>query len=227
MQTIVLGVLGSVSLGIASFASPLATTDVHRFEADLRGSNVAPDPVSTDARGRVQALLKGNTLTVVGSFSSLSSELRDLDETPENPGIHIHPGAAGETNSYLFGLAADLNPGRRSGVFYGTFDLNDEQRGRLLRGEIYVDIHTKQFRPGEVRDQLKLTTAKAGTTAGVASNGGVGIVPASGTVMAARFLLAERGLIDTLRQVIATASFNVGTASPFAEMVHCRGGQSA
>lgn len=91
----------------------------------------------------------------MGSFANLSSPLRDIDEDPQDPGVHIHPGAEGETDDYLYGLRADVGPDGTSGIFYGTVELTDEQREMLLDERIYMDIHTVEFEGGEVRDQLR------------------------------------------------------------------------
>lgn len=130
------------------------------FEAVMVGENVAPDPVDTDASAVATAQLSGNTLVVSGSFTELSSALRDIDEDPMDPGIHIHPGAEGETESYIFGLTAALNEDERSGIFSGTFTLTDDQVDELRAGRMYMDIHTEEYPDGEVRDQLR----QGGTT---------------------------------------------------------------
>lgn len=124
------------------------------FEGVLRGENVAPAAVDTKASAVVTAVLLGNTLTVSGSFTNLSSPLRDIARSPDDPGVHIHPGARGETNRYIIGLAVVLNGDQRSGIFSGRFTLTDEQVSELKAGRIYVDIHTQANPGGEVRDQL-------------------------------------------------------------------------
>jgi hypothetical protein len=150
------------------------------FEAILRGANVAPAAVETDATAVATAVLVGNTLTVVGSFTGLGSALRDIDETPEDPGIHIHPGARGETNPYLFGLSAVLNADGRSGIFSGRFTLTDDQVAMLRSGRIYIDIHTRDHVGGEVRDQMRAGGPDAGARARaiLPVSGGIGWAPA-------------------------------------------------
>lgn len=123
---------------------------------------MAPEPVETGAHGRAAAILDGNTLTVVGGFAGLSSALRDIEDTPEDPGIHIHPGAEGETSSYIYGLAAELGADERSGIFFGTFELSDNEVAMLMEERLYFDIHTEDHDGGEVRDQLRPDAAPAG-----------------------------------------------------------------
>lgn len=97
----------------------------------------------------------GSTFTVHGSFSGLSSPLRDIVAKPNDPGVHLHRGAPGTTTPYFHGLQVTLNPDERSGIFYGRAMLTDDQRKALLATESYVDIHTVKYGPGEVRDQWR------------------------------------------------------------------------
>lgn len=125
------------------------------FTADMQGRFVAPAPVDTAASARATGVLVGDRFTVHGSFSALSSALRDLEKTPDDPGVHLHRGAPGITTPYFHGLRVKLNADGRSGIFWGTTTLTTEHRQALLAGESYVDIHTVKFGPGEVRDQWR------------------------------------------------------------------------
>jgi hypothetical protein len=125
------------------------------FVAEMRGEHVSPQAVQTGASGRAIGILVGNQFTVHGSFAGLSSALRDIAKTPDDPGVHLHRGAAGETTPYFFGLRVRLNADERSGIFWGTVELDDAQRALLLASRLYVDVHTVQHGPGEVRDQWR------------------------------------------------------------------------
>ena len=127
------------------------------FTAVMEGRHVAPAPapVETTATARATAVLVGHRLTVHGSFSGLASPLRDLIKTPNDPGVHLHRGAPGETSPYFHGLQVTLNADERSGIFYGAATLTDDQLKALLAGTLYVDIHTVKFGPGEVRGQWR------------------------------------------------------------------------
>lgn len=59
--------------------------------AELAGSNIAPQAIETAATGKATALLIGNRLIVHGSFTGVSSELRDIEKTPDDPGVHLPP----------------------------------------------------------------------------------------------------------------------------------------
>ena len=125
------------------------------FVAELQGKFVAPGAVDTAATGKALAVLVGNQFRVNGSFSGLSSPLRDLETKPADPGVHLHRGAAGETTPYFHGLQVRLNADGRSGIFFGVVTLDAAQQDLLLTGRTYVDIHTVKFGPGEVRDQWR------------------------------------------------------------------------
>lgn len=125
------------------------------FVADLQGRFVAPARVETASVARATGVLVGSTFTVHGSFSGLSSPLRDIVARPQDPGVHLHRGAPGTTTPYFHGLQVTLNPDERSGIFYGRATLTDDQRRALLATESYVDIHTVKHGPGEVRDQWR------------------------------------------------------------------------
>jgi uncharacterized membrane protein YphA (DoxX/SURF4 family) len=147
-------VTGLVMLAVASSGRSQAAQDRPlTFVADLRGALVAPAAVETTATAKATGVLIGNRFTVHGSFTGLSSSLRDLEKKPDDPGVHLHRGATGETTPYFHGLQVRLNADGRSGIFYGTATLDADQLKRLLANETYVDIHTVTYGPGEVRDQ--------------------------------------------------------------------------
>jgi hypothetical protein len=140
-------------------ASPVQTVspqpEALMFVADLQGKLVAPGAVETAATAKATGVLIGNRFTVHGSFSALSSPLRDLEKKPDDPGVHLHRGAPGETTPYFHGLQVRLNSDGRSGIFFGAVTLDNAQMELLLAGRTYVDIHTVKYGPGEVRDQWR------------------------------------------------------------------------
>jgi len=149
----------ALGLLFTTVASAGATRDQQRdaliFVADLRGVLVAPGKVDSSAAAKATGVLVGTKFTVHGSFSGLSSPLRDIEKKPEDPGIHLHRGAPGETTPYFHGLQVRLNADGRSGIFFGTATLDAAIVEQLLAARTYVDIHTVKFGPGEVRDQWR------------------------------------------------------------------------
>lgn len=138
----------------AAFQAPAAEPEPEFYGAVMIGTNVAPEPVNTTASGGATAVLSGRVLTVHGAFQGLSSRLRDLAETPGNPGVHLHPGGPGETAPYLYGLAAELSPDGPGGIFQGRFRLGVSEVQMLRDGELYLNIHTSAYPDGEIRGQL-------------------------------------------------------------------------
>ena len=108
----------------------------------------------TDAFGGVVAELRGNRLTVSGSFSNLGSNFN------QSPGAHIHFGQAGENGGVAFPFVVDVDGAEdaRAGVIHGsanTFHLEDNLLALAL-GALYVNVHSEANRPGEIRGQLLL-----------------------------------------------------------------------
>jgi len=148
---LIMGLVNACSDSQVSETVPLAFSAEMVPEEVVTGS---PEE-GTNAQARATLILSGNTLHVHGAFTGLSSMLRDIEETPDDPGIHLHPGARGEENSYIYGLEASLNEDERSGTFTGTFELTDEEMVLLLDDRLYLDMHTIEFDPGEVRGQIE------------------------------------------------------------------------
>ncbi|MCB0688881.1 MAG: CHRD domain-containing protein, partial [Saprospiraceae bacterium] len=122
------------------------------YSTNLFGSN-ATISTMTDAIGTVVLELTGNTVTVSGSFSNLSTALA----TSVAGGIHIHEGMAGRNGSILQGLVVDLSEDSLSATIpaaQNTFDVTDEQLSTLRAGGWYVNVHSLRFGSGEIRGQL-------------------------------------------------------------------------
>lgn len=145
-----------------------------RYSTMLSGSNVAPKAATTNATGSAQATLMGDRLTVRGSFKGLSSELRDYTTDPTNPpnpkitsAVHIHRGEATENGPFQFTLTVKMDDMKMgmgmgmgmdkgmSGKFSGEYTLSAEQLQALADGKLYLDLHTKQNRAGELRGTLR------------------------------------------------------------------------
>jgi hypothetical protein len=130
--------------GIAS--AQMMTSEVTVFTAELSGDSVVPS-VSTMASGWAVAVLHGTTLVVGGQYADLGSDLA----TDVRGGGHIHQAAAGETGRIVVELAP---VGARSGNFSGVFELTAEQVQALQDGLFYVQVHTADHKPGELRGHL-------------------------------------------------------------------------
>jgi len=133
-----------------------------RFVAVLSGDDVYPTPAMTFATGAVGAALNGNRLIVRGDFRGLSSPLRDYATDPVSPpnpkitsGVHMHRGTPKENGPFQNTLEVQIEPNGLNGRVKGEFTLTDEQLQALNNGTLYIDLHAKSFRAGELRGVLK------------------------------------------------------------------------
>jgi|GEM_PF-598828 len=123
------------------------------FTASISGLNEMPCPVTTTGNGSLTATLFGNTLTVSGEFSDLTSDF-DADVAG---GAHLHAGMAGQNGGIAFLLTTDLDDDLRGGRFLAAdnvFQLSNQQVALLQARGLYVNIHTTDFGGGELRGQL-------------------------------------------------------------------------
>ncbi|NJK60042.1 MAG: CHRD domain-containing protein [Oscillatoriales cyanobacterium SM2_1_8] len=139
-----------------------STATLQRFSARLMGDAVIPVPAMTPASGAVGAVLNGNRLVVRGAFRRLTAPLRDYATDPLNPpnpnitsAIHIHRGNPQENGPFLYALTVQTATDGLVGTFGGEYTLSSEQVQLLNSGNLYVDVHTRAFRGGELRGVLK------------------------------------------------------------------------
>ncbi len=153
--------------------SGLTLNRIGVINAPLQESQeVATVPVvDTAATGQFNATLNGNTLTVQGSFSNLTSALRDTSTTggangtggadsEGNPidSIHIHSAAAGANGGIIRALTVTADANQLGGAFNGVFTLSDTQVTLAKNNGLYVNIHTLNNPGGELRGQIILDT---------------------------------------------------------------------
>ncbi|BAS57705.1 CHRD domain-containing protein [Leptolyngbya boryana IAM M-101] len=139
-------------------AQGMSSSSLQRYAAILTNNNVVPNAPSTSATGVAGAALAGDRLIVRGDFGGLSSGLRDYAADPVNPpnpnitsAVHIHRGEPNQNGPFQYALTVTLNDTAMGGRFAGEYTLTAEQLQALSEGNLYVDIHTKQNRAGELR----------------------------------------------------------------------------
>ncbi|MFQ5570027.1 MAG: Ig-like domain-containing protein [Rhodothermales bacterium] len=199
----------------------------HRvFEFSLSGNHEAP-PVATGATGGGIAVLDGSDLRVAGGFNGLES-----DFNPEIAGgSHLHGAPAGENGSILHGLTPTLDADNRGGTFAAadnTFALSSDDVEKLLDGGIYVNIHTVDQPPGELRGQVLAATNVAPAASVIvepAAGGGIDVTGDPATVFGVRWEAAADANGNPVAyrwQLAADAAFSgilfespVGTATRF------------
>lgn len=114
------------------------------FEVSLEGSNEVPE-VTTDASGSATVTLRGDSIHVEGEFSDLGSEYT---------ASHIHEGAEGENGDPIITLEPELENDNTSGSWDASYLLEDEHRSALMGDSLYINVHTTENKPGEIRGQI-------------------------------------------------------------------------
>lgn len=133
-----------MALLIAWLMVACATTPT--FKASLSGAKEVPAVVTT-ATGSATVTLEGKTIKLTGSYSGLSGAAT---------AAHIHgPASKTETAGVILGLTATEGATAGSGTLAGTGTLTDAQIADLKAGRYYVNVHTAQNPPGEIRGQLE------------------------------------------------------------------------
>ena len=120
------------------------TSEEETFEATLEGENEVPE-VATDAEGSVTITLKGDSIHVEGEFSGLTSDY---------VASHIHKGAEGENGAPIITLEPKVNSNKTSGSWDASYAISKEQINALKADSLYVNVHSVNHKPGEIRGQL-------------------------------------------------------------------------
>jgi plastocyanin len=117
------------------------------FSIHLTGDAERPDPVITEATGSGLLRLEGNILTFNVRYEGLSGPAT---------AAHIHgPATAAEAAGVLIDLAPFNGDGfGTEGTLSGRVLLTSEQKAWILGGQTYVNVHTQQNPPGEIRGQI-------------------------------------------------------------------------
>ncbi|NMH59142.1 CHRD domain-containing protein [Alteromonas ponticola] len=144
---------------VATFAH-VANADII-FTGTLSGDQEVPG-VETTASGSAMGELTGTTgsyvFTYEINYSDLSSPIIDI-----LGGGHFHNAPAGANGGvvHLFDTADFAFLGTTDGTISGDwrFDdasnpLTDALANELMAGNIYINLHTENFNPGELRGQL-------------------------------------------------------------------------
>ena len=119
--------------------------------ASLAGINEV-QPVPSDGVGAAKLVISGDSLYVVGSFSGLGSAF--AAQIGGRPPAYR---AGGHQWRRHLPLRATVAVDSLSGYFSRTrnaFGLLPAQKARLLADSLYVNIHSQQYRGGELRGQV-------------------------------------------------------------------------
>lgn len=177
------------------------------YVAPLSGTSEV-DLVNSAAIGTVILEQTGDQIIASGSFNDLSSDLA----TDIVGGAHIHFNIAGSNGPVRFVLNSDQDADLTSGVFpvdSNIFALAEGQLDTIRSREAYVNIHSLNFGPGEIRGQLLPQAVSFLTATLQGSNEVPPIVSAANGAL--KFELSGNILI-------ASGSF-AGLESPFNEQI--------
>jgi len=133
--------IAEIELADPGFSSEILIT------SRLSGANAVP-PVETMALG--VATVNFNEDMTMGTLNVTASNF-------DSPvvGAHIHDGAAGTTGGVLVNFSDDYELGRIS----ADFAVDAALLSKLIKGEVYLNIHTENNPGGEIRGQLGLEAA--------------------------------------------------------------------
>jgi hypothetical protein len=131
------GIIAATAVGLASFALPAAADDL-KFK--LSGDMEVP-PVTTTAAGDGSITIKPD-MSVSGKVmtSGLAGTM-----------AHIHIGKAGTNGPVVITLSKSGDSGWM--VPEGS-KLSDAEYKAYKAGELYVNVHSADHKPGEIRGQL-------------------------------------------------------------------------
>jgi hypothetical protein len=158
-----------VQFEVESHASPNAP---HNYRTHLTGDEEVPP---NDSKGQGQAIFQVSPDGASVSFRLIASNIQNITQA------HIHCGAAGVNGPVVVWLypappgprSLQLIPGRHNGVLStgeftnadviarpssaacpGGVATLDDVLAKIRAGEAYVNVHTLQFPPGEIRGQI-------------------------------------------------------------------------
>lgn len=143
--------MGDMTGGDMTGGAMMGDMMMSRTEVTLSGDQQVP-PVMTEAMGSATATLSGNSLSVQGDFSGLSSPLVEVAGSTG----HIHMAPMGENGDVIFPLNVSADEDGMSGIFSLQTELSDEQLEALMAGELYLNFHTEMNQGGELRGQIVL-----------------------------------------------------------------------
>lgn len=129
--------------GCLGLSLPLAAQEVYR--ARLSPMPTTPQTVNDiTGEGEVILTLNGNTLTVEGQFSGMSSAAT---------AAHLHNGPPAQPGPVVHALEIDQESG---GSIRASLELSDAQLEALENNELYVQVHSANNPLGELRGWIFL-----------------------------------------------------------------------
>lgn len=132
---------------LLSLAASLPMTGVAQevYRARLSPMPTTPQTVrDITGEGEVILTLSGSTLTVEGDFAGMSSAAT---------AAHLHNGPPAQPGPVVHALEVDQD---RMGSISATIELTEDQVEALMNNELYVQVHSANNPPGELRGWIFL-----------------------------------------------------------------------
>ncbi len=130
----------------------ISRLNVATFRGQLTGMQELP-AVNVPSTGRVHVTYDENgMMRVSGSFNNLTSALA----TDIAGGIHVHIGTSGLNGPVEYVITPTVDASGRNAIIrpsLNTFDASDRE-DELFDREMYVNVHSENFRSGELRGQI-------------------------------------------------------------------------
>lgn len=150
----VIGSVVALALGLvfATLATATPGKDTYRLTANLKPRVEVPKPKGVPAGAT--GLFAGTAVELANDRARITWRLTFSKLSGRGLQAHIHVGKPGTAGNVLAALCAPCRSGQR-----GTATITHEQLRTIRRGGAYVNVHTARNAAGEVRGQLKSSTA--------------------------------------------------------------------
>ena len=154
--------------GVIAMLAVSASAATLKYETKLRGASVAPEAVSTDARGKAKLKLKTKKEMIKLKVRVRNLDLDDLLDDPDLGPIQLYAGEAGEVGEVIAPFSLDdfrykeTKKGFKLKVKKIAFDDTNVASGMsfddfatlVAGGGVYVDVDTNANESGELRGQF-------------------------------------------------------------------------
>ncbi len=154
--------------GVIAMLAVSASAATLKYETKLRGASVAPEAVSTDARGKAKLKLKTKKEMIKLKVRVRNLDLDDLLDDPDFGPIQLYAGEAGEVGEVIAPFSLDdfrykeTKKGFKLKVKKIAFDdisvasgmSFDDFATLAAGGGVYVDVDTNANETGELRGQF-------------------------------------------------------------------------